>query len=342
MHEIFKGALVKTQLLFVHARSPLHAGTGQGVGAIDLPIAREKATGLPYLPGSSLKGPLRDRCHGVDPAVTSVVFGPDTNAASDHSGAAVFSDARLLLLPVRSFAGTFAWVTSPYLLERFLEDAHSCQVKPADTLKVPNPIFNEDQAQGFVAQDASILGVHDNVVLEDLDLELVCDPDTKNWANWLEKLLLMSACPGCHVSNSSDAVDTNPPDQSATRRTPPTLGNVGQIAKRLCIVHDDVMGFLLDTATEVVARVKINDDTKTVQKGGLWYEESLPTESLLVGTVVSIDSPAKNANKKPLRDAEAVATFIYQQAHGKTLQLGGKATVGRGVCRLSLVQGEGQ
>ena len=41
-------------LLFLHALSPLHAGTGQGIGAIDLPIAREKATGIPYLPGSSL------------------------------------------------------------------------------------------------------------------------------------------------------------------------------------------------------------------------------------------------------------------------------------------------
>ena len=32
------------KLLFVHALSPLHAGTGQGVGVVDLPIAREKAT----------------------------------------------------------------------------------------------------------------------------------------------------------------------------------------------------------------------------------------------------------------------------------------------------------
>ncbi|NTV66007.1 MAG: type III-B CRISPR module RAMP protein Cmr4, partial [Oscillochloris sp.] len=35
-----------THMLFTHALSPLHPGTGQGVGVIDLPIAREKATGL--------------------------------------------------------------------------------------------------------------------------------------------------------------------------------------------------------------------------------------------------------------------------------------------------------
>ena len=53
---------MNAQLLFTHALSPLHAGTGQGIGVIDLPIAREKATGIPYLPGSSLKGTLRDLC----------------------------------------------------------------------------------------------------------------------------------------------------------------------------------------------------------------------------------------------------------------------------------------
>lgn len=49
-----------TRLYFIHVLSPLHAGTGQGTGVIDLPIAREKATGIPYLPGSSVKGTLRD------------------------------------------------------------------------------------------------------------------------------------------------------------------------------------------------------------------------------------------------------------------------------------------
>ncbi|RMD58772.1 type III-B CRISPR module RAMP protein Cmr4, partial [Candidatus Parcubacteria bacterium] len=50
---------MQAKLMFLHALSPLHAGTGQGVGAIDLPIAREKGTEIPIVPGSSLKGVLR-------------------------------------------------------------------------------------------------------------------------------------------------------------------------------------------------------------------------------------------------------------------------------------------
>src|SRR5687768_9047061 len=109
-----------TLLTLIHALTPLHAGTGQAVGAIDLPIARERPTGIPLLPGSSLKGALRARTQ--DPAWKTAIFGPDTPNASDHAGAVQFSDAHLLLLPVRSLWGTFAWVTSPYLLQRFSRD----------------------------------------------------------------------------------------------------------------------------------------------------------------------------------------------------------------------------
>lgn len=124
------------RLLFVHALSPLHAGTGQGVGVIDLPVAREKATGLPYLPGSSLKGVLRDACKNNEKR--KKIFGPDTGDAHEYAGSVQISDQRLLLLPVRSLVGTFAWVTSPYILRRFLRDAENVNVSgmPPD---VPAP-----------------------------------------------------------------------------------------------------------------------------------------------------------------------------------------------------------
>src|SRR5438552_9499010 len=102
---------MNARLLFIYAISPLHAGTGQGAGVIDLPIAREKATGLPFLPGSSLKGALRALC--VDDVKRKKIFGPDTldsDPNSDYASSIQFSDQRLLLLPIRSLAGTFAWV----------------------------------------------------------------------------------------------------------------------------------------------------------------------------------------------------------------------------------------
>src|SRR5579883_1259895 len=120
-------------LTIVHVLSSLHAGTGQGSGVIDLPIAREKATGLPYLPGSSLKGALRTACqtefkvvprNGSERSITrEQLFGSEqVDVANASAGTIQLADQRLLLLPVRSLAGTFAWVTSPYILRRFKRD----------------------------------------------------------------------------------------------------------------------------------------------------------------------------------------------------------------------------
>jgi CRISPR/Cas system CSM-associated protein Csm3 (group 7 of RAMP superfamily) len=51
---------MQAAVVHVQALSPLHAGTGQTVDVIDLPIARERATQLPLVPGSTVKGVLRD------------------------------------------------------------------------------------------------------------------------------------------------------------------------------------------------------------------------------------------------------------------------------------------
>ena len=50
---------------WIHALTPLHVGSGRGIGFIDLPIMREKATEYPFVPGSAVKGVLADH-HGAD------------------------------------------------------------------------------------------------------------------------------------------------------------------------------------------------------------------------------------------------------------------------------------
>src|SRR5580658_9756747 len=116
-------------LLFVHALSSLHPGTGQGVGAIDLPVARERATNLPFVAGSTLKGCLR----AVYARDVKAVFGE-----SDNQGQLQVGDARLLLLPVRSLGTTFVWATSPYVLRRFQRDCRLLgMAKPPEKIGTP-------------------------------------------------------------------------------------------------------------------------------------------------------------------------------------------------------------
>lgn len=290
------------KLLFVHALSPLHPGTGQGAGVIDLPVAREVATGIPYLPGSSLKGVLRDRCTGAD---CKYLFGPDLGGSDVNSqaGAAIFTDQRLLCLPVRSLAGTFAWVTSPFVLQRFRRDCLSLGLKP------PEKGIPTGPAELTKARLAAVpLKIGDKVYLEDLDLEAIITDTAQAWTVWLKTRLFP------------------PPKQPDDHQRDDKQTDEWQLtfANHFCIVHDDVFSFLLATATEVLARNQLTD-LKT--SNNLWYEEALPAESILYGMVYAQQI---GGNGKSPAD---VLTAVQKLTTG-VMQLGGNATIGRGLCRL--------
>ncbi len=112
---------MKSAILGLLAETPIHPGAGRGMGVVDLPVAREAATDYPVLVGSSLKGALRDKAETINDSGSEVevarLFG-----GPDHAGDLLVSDARLLLLPVRSLTASFRWVTGPHLIERYSRD----------------------------------------------------------------------------------------------------------------------------------------------------------------------------------------------------------------------------
>jgi CRISPR-associated protein Cmr4 len=295
------------QLTLVHALSPLHAGTGQGAGVIDLPIAREKATGIPFLPGSSLKGALKALC--PDDYTRKRIFGADptdTNPGNDYASPVQFSDQRLLLLPVRSLAGTFAWVTSPYVLRRlarFVSNLRDISFSLPTSIPQP-PAYDQCYIAGNTSKITFSQGDHQKIVLEDLDL-FPQPEDIKDWANWIGLKLF---------------------DEVAWQTI---------LTERLCIIHDDLFNFLIDTALEITTRIKLKEDTKTVDTvtGGLWYEEALPTETVLYGFALATPVKAINVTST---DVFNTLTTLTENA----VQLGGKATVGRGICQVRLIANE--
>lgn len=287
------------KLLFIHAISPLHAGTGQGVGIIDQPIVREKATSIPYLPGSSIKGVLRDACQ--EEKLRIQVFGPDTSNGDAHAGSVHCTDARLLFLPVRSLKGVFAWVTSPLLLERVLRDAEAVGLKlPLD---VPEVVSDETcLVDSGKSQLVLREGEQAQVILEDMPLTSNIYESVDAW--------------GTHFGPKIF------PDQPDWQKA---------FTTRLCVVSDDVLSFLLETALEVRARIRLEEETKIVADGALWYEESLSTETILAGLVAA--APVSKSG------ATAETTFqVIQDLTQKTLQFGGNATTGQGLCNLHLLE----
>ncbi len=119
---------MNTAMLGLLAETPIHPGTGRGMGVVDLPVAREAATDYPVLVGSSLKGALKDR---MAPATEEgkeerdALFG-----VRDKAGDLLVADARLLLLPVRSLTGSYRWATCPHLVERYRRDLARAGLQP--------------------------------------------------------------------------------------------------------------------------------------------------------------------------------------------------------------------
>jgi CRISPR-associated protein Cmr4 len=86
--------------------------------------------------------------------------------------------------------------------------------------------------------------------------------------------------------------------------------------ERFAIVHNDVFTFFSETAMEVSAHIALESNTKTVKDGGLWYEEAIPAE-----TIFSSFATSTNNNFSELEKQNQV-------------QIGGKASVGRGLLRM--------
>lgn len=250
----------KAYRLYLHAITPLHSGVGQVASVVDLPVAREKATGWPVVPGSSLKGVLRAdyEARGLEDA--GAVFG-----SQDAAGSVALSDLRILCLPVRSFYGTFAWVTSPLALRRYVRDARALGVAPG---------FEAPQATShtLLAGNALTASGSSTVYLEDLDLEARKDDGAARIATAI----------------GQEALDG---DMAAT------------FADRFAIVPDNVFDFLCATGTEVAARIAIGKDGTTRgdgNGGNLWYEESVPAEAIFCGFLADT---GRGAGAEPLLNA---------------------------------------
>lgn len=295
---------MQTRLYLIHTHSPLHAGTGQGVGLIDLPIARERSTAHPLIPGSSVKGVLRDACrnmHGGDAtpeALTSRIFGPPTRHADKFRGALCFADARILLFPVRSDYGTFAWVTCPYTLSRLIRDA-------GDIVSLPTDDFPDLKEEQCAVPPGSVIVRKSRAVFDGLDFQAV-NKNINRAAEGIANLIF-------------------PPNGRASQRWREML------ASRFCLISNQSFTWLVEHATEVRARIQIDERTGTVVDRALWYEESLPAESVLAGVV-------QYSNNHQI--AQQKSWSILKSLTEQPIQFGGNATVGQGMARLHLHGGD--
>jgi CRISPR-associated protein Cmr4 len=169
---------MKQSILTLFTRTPLHVGAGSSVGAVDQPVIRERHTRFPVIPGSSIKGVLRDGYTASDNA--KEIFGEQ-----DYSGSVSFGEARLLAFPVRSAKGAFAFAVSPLTLQRFARDA-------GIDLPVPSNVKDMSCLPG-----ERLIIEGKAVVLEEYRFS-VTGPFPKEWEDKLTSLLSDAVLSGAH------------------------------------------------------------------------------------------------------------------------------------------------
>lgn len=295
-----------TRIYWIHALSPTHAGIGRGVEYIDLPIDRDKVTGWPIIRASGFKGVWADYFRATDAArktdpVLRAAFGATADDIDANSGSLIPSDAQLVCLPVRSFYGTFAWVTSPLCLGMLRRTLRLSGMKDLPD----EPHHLDGQTAHHPAGSKLVQAEKDGgkVFLEDLDLNASQCAKAEAWAARLAGWVFAD-------DQQWQAV----------------------FKERFIVIPDTVFGYLCETGTEVHTRVRIDDDTKTVAQGALWTEESLPAETIMAGVVqcervFGLNSGKANGNISP---DDLLRKFATEPL---LLQIGGKATVGRGRVR---------
>jgi len=265
--------------------TPLHIGAGQGLGHVDLPIVREAHTNFPYIPGTSLKGALRnleinrvarERKMGEKPSQLeekltdkdkfdpedrdivrlAKIFGTAGEVAEQDkeelekgkevgAGKVLFSDAFIVLFPVKSAKGIFSLTTCPYVINRFFELLGIDQrVKD-----VP-----EGKAKVLSTKDHRNL-INNKLLLEEFVFEAEESEELKKFVELVGVF-------------------------------------VGEENKRriVCVNDTDFMDFV-SNYTEVRTHIKINLDTGTVEKekGALWTEEYVPEESVFAFSFVFLE-----------------------------------------------------
>jgi len=302
------------RLMFIYCISPVHMGSGTSLGVIDNPVQRERHTGHPVLAGSAIKGALRHAAgeRGLDKNDLKRIFGPE-NQASDHAGAASFADGQVVIFPVRSLKGGFVYATSPIALKR-LERLASITGALSEGSSWNLPEVDDKTAcvltEGLLSSDKKL-------ILESYAFGQAKDTgELEEASNWLAQNALPSSNGHGFFSD--------------------------KLKSDLVLLSDSQFSFFVRNSTSVEPHVRIEDASGTASDGGLFFTENVPPEALFVSIAMTGEERMKKGSKGEPEKAASLIQKIVNAFDGKSLQIGGDATTGRGQVVLRFVNGGAQ
>jgi CRISPR-associated protein Cmr4 len=296
-------------VIFVNVVTPLHNGSGEGLGFVDNPILRERTTQFPVIQASSIKGVLRDLFEERASPDVELLFGPSPIEGEKHSGAISFGDGQILAFPIRSVKGCFVWITSPHVLWRFYEKI--CLMG----LDIRFPKLTDSMKQ-----------IHSGVIKA-----RICPSGKDELCLQNRKIFLEEFPVTCMESTEIENIAKVIGEKVYEKEEDSFLRS--EFGKKLVLLNDDTFRYFITNATEIVPNIRIGD-SGTTEDGSLRYTEYLPAETIMYSTLIYEKSRKKD---NPLKAKDIKDKFTEGLSDRLVIQIGGDATTGKGIVKLSLI-----
>ncbi len=268
-------------LIVLKSITPLHAGTGRASGVVDLPIQRDEY-GYPCVYASSIKGALKTSLlyaftkeFGNDyenaRKAVQAVLGPEPEEGESFESAIAVLDAYLLTFPVRSLKGVYTYVTTPTLLRRFCDRLEILESYLEETGK-------ESKEETIATKLRNIIEILEEKIANKTDVAVCtsggCDSLKVNElggkAILVEEVFLDVKSLG-ELGASGESI----------KFIDKLIRSKLKLEKPLLVVSDDVAREVIERGLFRLTRVRLNRETKTVERGALWTEEYLPPKTIL-------------------------------------------------------------
>lgn len=280
--------------LFIYTVSPLHMGAGSAIGLIDNPIQREVHTDWPSMAGSGIKGAVRH----------ALKYQPGWQ---NGDLTAVFGpEPRTSDLHAGAISFTDAQIVC--FPVRSLRRAYvyaTCPVALARLKRLTNANWQVPEVK---EQEA-----------------LIVNDELKQGSQLILEALTFNASKQDTVSKIAQDL--------ANQALPPGFF-ADKLKNDLVILSDTDFRYFVKNSTLVEPHVRINDETRTAESGGLFYTENLPPESLLMTLAMASDA---RDGKTSMRANQVIEKVSAALNNGRVWQFGGDAATGRGLVMLRFV-----
>lgn len=285
---------MKTAMLGLHAETHIHAGAGSALDVIDLPIQREAHSGWPCIFGSAMKGALRSAAESLKDALNVELVFGPRDVSSDGYAGALMVGDARILLL------PVRSLTSHFKWVTCPAVLQRLQ-RDAERLGMSDfpAVVPAEPAEGT----ASVCDKAGDLFLEEYKFTTTQGTDLDKWVSYIAQF------------SAIDSFENH-------------------LKQQLVIVRNDDFAHLVRHATPVTPHIALESSTKSVKGGALWYEETLPPETLLYVCLAANSARQKDSKFSAEQVMDSVADLFKNHPY---LQVGGNETVGMGWCKVKII-----